>query len=155
QGTDRASPRLVYVGQAKQVYALEVDRILGEREIITRSLGPLLFDSRLATGAAVLEDGRPALVLNPGEVLVRAGLRTRGGRTEAPRPPIRRHVLVVEDSIITRSLIADAVRALGYEVAEADNGLMALEKLAEARYDLVLSDLEMPQMDGFELLRRV
>jgi len=153
--TDRVSPRLVYIGQAKQVYALEVDRILGEREIITRSLGPLLVASRLATGAAVLEDGRPALVLNPGEVLVRAGLRTRGARVEAPQPSTRRNLLVVEDSIITRSLIADALRTFGYEVAEADNGLMALEKLAEARYDLVLTDLEMPQMDGFELLRRI
>jgi two-component system chemotaxis sensor kinase CheA/two-component system sensor histidine kinase and response regulator WspE len=148
-------PRLVYVGQAKQVYALEVDRILGERELITRPLGGILQESRIVSAAAVLEDGRPALVLNVQELVGRAGVRVRGARKPTTASPSRRRVLVTEDSLITRSLIADALRAVGYDVAEAEHGVQALEKLSQGRFDLLLSDLEMPVMNGFELLGKV
>jgi two-component system chemotaxis sensor kinase CheA len=137
--------------------AVAVDQFLGEEELLLRPFqategGPLL------SGGALLGTGRIALVLNP-EAIVTAGLEvpaagTVPARGSASAPP-RRRILVVDDSLTTRTLEQSILEAAGYEVVAAVDGAEAWRLLNERGCDLVVADVEMPRMDGFELCRAV
>ncbi|HEX7238866.1 MAG TPA: response regulator, partial [Longimicrobiaceae bacterium] len=136
-----------------------VDEPLAEEEVVVRALerpeGPL---PHLA-GAALLGTGDVALVLDP-PALVETGLGLAGGAplaaSEGPAAgPARRRVLVVDDSITTRTLEQSTLEAAGYEVATAVDGADGWRKLQEDGADLVVSDVEMPRMSGFELCEAI
>jgi two-component system sensor histidine kinase and response regulator WspE len=106
----------------------------------------------------VLEEGDLALVVNVAELVgrARAGVSAPSvALAEPDKATARRRILLAEDSHITRQLVARSLAALGYEVAEAQNGRAALALFEAAAPDLVLTDIEMPEMDGIELIRRV
>jgi chemotaxis protein histidine kinase CheA len=153
--TDPAScPKLLLVRAESGTIALVVDAIEGTRELVIKPLGPLLAGHPVIAGTSLAVSGEVILVLNP------SGLsRTqREGRTTAVPAASRAEsspaarVLVVDDSISVRKVIVRRLRALGAEVEEVSDGLEALGKLRTGTYRLVLTDLEMPRMDGFELL---
>jgi CheY-like chemotaxis protein len=123
---------------------------------VVKPLGALA-PSRLAIGACTLDGGELAVVLSPTEVIARAlgeVPRVRAAARVAATTAHRR-ILVVEDSAITRTMIGRLLRMLGYHVAEAGDGGHALRVLDEAAPDLIITDLEMPEVDGIELLQRV
>lgn len=132
------------------------DALLGKEEIVVKSLGPLLSSLSIYLGAAILGDGRIALLLDPA-VLVHAS-RERG---TAPGPvsttePSAPKVLVVEDSLTIRELQRSILEAAGYRVQTAPNGREALTHLdRDEEIGLVVSDVEMPEMDGIELTRAI
>lgn len=139
--------------------ALAVDELLAEEEVVLRPLrirggaGPLI------SGGALLPSGRVCLVLNP-DAVISAGL---GAPAEVRIPPAeggaalpsRRRILVVDDSITTRTLEQSILEAAGYEVMTAVDGSEAWRLLQERGCDLVVADVEMPRMDGFELCRAI
>lgn len=137
--------------------AVAVDRFLGEDELVLRPLrladgGPFL------SGGALLGNGRIALVLNP-EAIVAAGLEVAAAGAEltsgsAATPPPQR-ILVVDDSLTTRTLEQSILEAAGYKVLSAVDGAEAWRLLNERGCDLVVADVEMPRMDGFELCRAI
>jgi two-component system chemotaxis sensor kinase CheA len=136
--------------------ALLVDELLGEQELTIKPLGPFLTGIRGVSGAAMLEDGLVILVLHVGNIVasaVRAQIKTTRAPVRA-EPKVRR-ALLVEDSLITRELERSMLASLGLVVEEAANGLEALEKLEAMQFDIIVSDVEMPHLDGFELSRRV
>lgn len=145
-------------------YAIACPPLLGEHELFRRPLGPTLASLGLASASAILDDGRLVLLVEPGaliDVRHRAAAPRLASPPEpdiskpGPSPGKRPRVLVVDDSAIVRELLVELLRASGLEVEAVEDGLAALELLARARVDLVVSDLEMPRVDGFELVARI
>lgn len=137
--------------------ALLVDRVLGGREIVVKSLGSHLRHVRGVWGATVMGDGAVVLILNPAELVRDAGPRRRA--TAPPKAPAAAApgaytIMVVDDSPSVRRVVATLLQRAGWEVMLAKDGLDALEVLHHAGrpVDLILLDVEMPRMDGFELL---
>ena len=123
---------------------------------MVKSLGPLLASLSMYLGAAILGDGRIALLVDPA-VLVRASAEQRGAGAAAP-PPVRSRpkVLVVEDSLTIRELQRSILEAAGYRVQTACDGRDALTHIdRDDGIDLVVTDVEMPEMDGIELTRTI
>src|SRR5690606_28346083 len=123
-------------------------------EIVVKPLGERLDGVKFVTGAAVLPDGDLALVVSA-SALIAAFLRLAPG-SMARRPVetqqhVAKRLLVVEDSMTTRLLVASVLEASGYTVEAAIDGLDAWEVLEARDVDLVVSDVEMPRMDGIEL----
>jgi two-component system chemotaxis sensor kinase CheA len=150
----RRLPALL-VGAAKRPMAVIVDRMADEREVVVKPLGPLMEKQRRYSGAVQLGDGRLVLLLNPLtlEQLSRgAAVAVAAARDTSARRP---RLLVADDSFATRELIRSILHAAGYDVTTAVDGLDALDKLRADPYDLVVSDVEMPRVDGFTLTSRI
>ena len=135
-----------------------VDEVLDEAEVVLKELGRFLEKEKVevVTGATVLGSGEVVLILDPA-TLIRAARGAPVAPVEAagaPPPPPGR-LLVVEDSLIARDLERTILESAGYRVDVALDGVDALEKLRAERYDLVITDIEMPRMDGFALLERI
>jgi two-component system, chemotaxis family, sensor kinase CheA len=111
---------------------------------------------RFLFGATIMGDGNPALILNVADLFA-ASLEadTPSPRRAQPDEAHLGSVLVVDDSITTRTMEQTILRAHGYRVQTALSGEDALEKAAGERFDLVISDVEMPGINGFELTRRL
>jgi len=143
---------LVRVGERD--VALRVDELLEETEIVVR---PVRAHGRIAvphvSGAALLADGSVALVLNVTAAIATAlGLPGEALPAEQPEQAVaRKRVLVVDDSITTRTLEASVLEAAGYDVLTAVDGADGWRVLQERGADLVVSDVEMPRMDGLQL----
>lgn len=140
-----------------QSAAVAVDRVLEERVQAILPLKGLLSRYPHLSGATPLADGTLAMVLSAphlvstvhGRELKLMAMPTRR-REEA-----RRRVLVVDDSPLTRELLVQLLESVGYVVVQASDGGEALERLAREAVDIVVSDLEMPNVDGLELTRRL
>jgi CheY-like chemotaxis protein len=147
-------PKLLLVRADGGLLAVLVDSIEGTGELVVKPLGPLLSGHPSVAGTSLSVTGEIVLTLNPSGLARQAGARGRHGTSsaEARRAPRAVPVLVVDDSISVRTVVARYLRALGHEVEEASDGLEALGRLRTRAYGLVVSDLEMPRMDGFELL---
>lgn len=146
---------LVILGPANRPLALLVDKLVDEREVVVKSLGALLHEQRLCTGAIALPDGRLVLVLNPLAIAARAREWGKPVALPAPTKLQPAKLLVAEDSFTTRELLRSMLQSAGYVVETAINGQDALDKLNHNSYDLLVSDVEMPLLTGFELTRRV
>lgn len=160
---------------AGQRLALHVDEILGNREVVVKNLGPQLAQLPGLAGISVLASGAVALIYNPvalaavyGEqarVLHRTAVNASAHAGEqadlsavaTPSVVVNEVplILVVDDSITVRRVTQRLLKREGYRVALASDGLDALEKLQEEKPTVVLSDIEMPRMDGFDLARNI
>ncbi|MBI3024446.1 MAG: response regulator, partial [Candidatus Tectomicrobia bacterium] len=135
---------------------LLADEILGDREGLVKELRPPLARVRNVAGAGLLGTGQLVLILRPGDLL-----RSMRGAPPAalPAPPEEEArqmaVLVVDDSITTRTMEKNLLEAAGYRVRVAADGLEGWTALREGDFDLVVSDVDMPRMDGFELTARI
>jgi two-component system chemotaxis sensor kinase CheA len=134
-----------------------VDAFLDERETVVKELGLAPSAMGLATGGVPLEDGTVAVLLNVSAVFERFRSKRGAPGLKAAETPARKRsrVLVVDDSITTRSLERSILEAHGYEVRVAVDGVEALAKLRAEQSDLVIADVRMPRMDGFELLEHM
>lgn len=136
--------------------AIACDRVLGDQDVVTKSLGPLLARAPGFLGAAILDDGGVALILDPSHLLER---HSAGSRTVAAAEPERHgipSVLVVDDQFTVRELQRSILETAGYRVETAQDGRRALERIDRSPdIDLVVTDVQMPEMDGFELLRAI
>lgn len=141
--------------------ALRVDHVLGEREMVVKPLEPPLNGVRHMAGGTLGRDGDIILVLNVGGLLATAlsvDTQSPGTRVVAHTPPEARlapRILVADDSITTRTLEQGILESAGYRVHTTADGEEAWEALHNGNFDLLISDVEMPGIDGFELTRRV
>ena len=164
----RTTP-VVVVRSAQQRLALQVDEVLGHQEAVVKHLGPQLSRMPGLAGMSVLASGTVALIYNPlvlaavygdaARALSQASPRQWDPSAPAPldsgsaaRPPTPL-VLVVDDSLTVRRVTQRLLVREGYRVQLAKDGLEALERVAAERPAVVLTDIEMPRMDGFELVR--
>jgi len=132
--------------------AVACERLLGSRDLILRPLPPELQGSKLLNAAALLAGGEPILVLSP-RALVDAALEDRSGT--GARPSGRATILVADDSITMRALLRNALEASGYRVRVASDGEEALRIALADSIDLIVSDVRMPRLDGYELTARL
>ncbi len=138
--------------------AIAVDHLVDEREAIIKDTNLPDSASGLTAGGIPMEDGSVAVMLNVNGLFERFG-RNREAPAIAPPPakrqPPKNRILVVDDSLTTRSLEKSILEAHGYEVQLAVDGLEALERLRVDVPDLVISDVMMPRMNGFQLLEKI
>ncbi len=151
------APAIVVTAAGRRI-AAACDRLLGEDEVVVKPLGTLLPSAHGYLGAAILGDGRIALLLDPAS-LSRGG----GGRRKTVTPvtavetkTLAPKVLVVEDSFTVRELQRSILEAAGYRVETARDGKEGFELVSsDDEIELVITDLEMPEMDGLELTRAI
>jgi two-component system chemotaxis sensor kinase CheA len=139
--------------------AFRVEEVLGEQAVLVKTLGPQLGRVRNVAGACVLGTGQVVPVLNVADLLKSAVQRPARSSTDVAAEPAvaseQPSILVVEDSITSRSLLKNILESAGYHVATAVDGIDAYTALKSAAFDLVVSDVEMPRMDGFDLTAKV
>jgi two-component system chemotaxis sensor kinase CheA len=147
----------VLIGGTQRLLSLLVDQLLDEREAVVKPLGPIFENQRRYNGAVQLGDGQLVLLLNPVSLVqsARGIAQTARSSSVSLSTQQRPHLLVVEDSFTTRELIRSILQSAGYDVTAAIDGLDALDKLRVQSYDLVVTDVEMPRVDGFELTTRI
>ncbi len=151
----RAPGRLpaVVIDYASRRLALTCDKIVGPREIVVKSLGPLLSPLPLYVGGTISGSGKVQLILDPA-ALVRLAYPDEAA-AQAARSRSAGRVLVADDSRAVREAMALLLERAGYQVDHAGTGLSAWRMLGRARYDALVTDLEMPEMGGVELIERV
>lgn len=152
---DTAQVPLLMIRAGDLRVALRVDALLGGREIVVKPVGPQLARIPGVFGATILGDGAVVVILDVAALLRRAAaLREKGDAPVqiVPQPVVRQRpvVMVVDDSITMRKVSARVLEREGYEVATAKDGMDALEQVNERVPDVILLDLEMPRMDGYE-----
>jgi two-component system chemotaxis sensor kinase CheA len=149
---------LVVLGSGRQRVAFQVDEILGEQEVLVKTLGRQLVRVRNIAGASVLGSGEVVAVLNVPDLLksaVKWGSSLPTLSEEKSEQAARRSIMVVEDSITSRSLLKNILESAGYRVTTAVDGMDAYTTLKTGAFDLIVSDVEMPRMDGFDLTTKV
>lgn len=147
---------------AAQRVAVHVDEVLGNQEVVVKNLGPQLSNMPGLAGMSVLPSGAVVLIYNPVALATVYGSRVdeyiqadKAGVAEPAVVSAVPLVMVVDDSITVRRITQRFLQREGYRVVLAADGLQALEKLADEVPAVVLSDIEMPKMDGFDLLRNI
>jgi two-component system chemotaxis sensor kinase CheA len=152
-------PPAVVVAAGGRRAAVVCDRLLGEEEVVVKSLGSLLDGGRRYLGAAILGDGRIALILDSASLIrapARDGRRAEVATATDARTAVASKVLVVEDSFTVRQLQRSILETAGYRVSTARDGRDALARLAEEEdIALVVTDVEMPELDGIELVEAI
>jgi chemotaxis protein histidine kinase CheA len=156
-----AWPKLLVVRSAGGLIGLIVDAIEGTEELVIKSLGSLLAGHPMISGTSCSASGEVISILNLaglhhwvalGAAPEQSGPLMERGDGGSHAPPA---VLVVDDSISVRKVVARHLQAMGLDVDEAADGLEALARLRSRSYRLVLTDLEMPRLDGFELMAEI
>lgn len=150
---------VVVLSYREQLLGCLVDRTLGLQDVVVKSLGNQLKSLNYVSGATLLGAGTPALIVAVADLYearhASEGTRLREAHAARQARARRGKILVVDDSITTRTMEKNILETHGYEVTIAITGFDALEKLAQDRFDLMVSDVEMPGMTGFELTKKV
>ncbi|HWH84849.1 MAG TPA: Hpt domain-containing protein [Burkholderiaceae bacterium] len=165
---------VVIIRSAQQRIALHVDEVLGNQEVVVKHLGPQLSRLPGLAGITLLASGAVALIYNPVALATLYGEAAReatraafagappvadaghgGAASAVADEPLAPLVMVVDDSLTVRRVTQRLLVREGYRVVLAKDGLDALERLSEAVPAIVLSDIEMPRMDGFDLVRNM
>ncbi len=151
------NPPAIVIESLGRRAAVACDKLLGEEEVVIKSLGAILSGMPGYLGAAILGDGRIALVLDPSHLLSKVSTEVWAmDKTEETEEREAGVVLVVDDQFSARELQRSILETAGYRVEVARDGQEALRRVGEiADLDLVLTDVQMPEMDGFELLEAI
>ncbi|QJE00604.1 response regulator [Massilia forsythiae] len=154
----RSAPVMILRSGAARL-ALQVDQVLGNREVVVKNIGPQLARMPGIAGATVLGSGEIVLILDPVILAGQGAARTGAGaavQASAALPAgLGATLMVIDDSLTVRRVTQRLLEREGYRVLLAKDGVDALERMQETRPDLMLVDIEMPRMDGFDLTRHV
>ncbi len=146
------------LGTADHRIAFGVDEVLNEQEVLVKDLGKQLVRVRNVGAATILGTGKIVPILNVSDLMksaVRVSSQARALPAAAVEPQARKSILVVEDSITSRTLLKNILETSGYDVRTAVDGADAFASLKTGEFDLVVSDVDMPRMNGFDLTARV
>lgn len=138
--------------------AIHVDEILGNQEVVMKPMGTQLAHVPGMIGATVLGDGSIVLVINPVQLANREALSSGAIKVSSITPVLekaKRIALVVDDSLTMRKVLSRVLEREDFEVVTANDGMDAIMKLQSFTPDIILTDIEMPRMDGFEFSRHV
>lgn len=154
---------VVVLGDQTAAYGLVVDSFLGERELVVQPLDPRLGKIKDIAAGSLMEDGSVVLILDVEDVLrsaERLASTGRLGRVDSHRPVTtvrmtRKRVLVIDDSLTVRELERKLLVSGGYDVEVAVDGMDGWNAIRAGHFDLVITDVDMPRLDGIELVRRL
>jgi two-component system chemotaxis sensor kinase CheA len=151
---------VVVVEHGNQRLAVVIDELVEEQDIVVKRLEPPLDNLKFVAGVTILEKGEVVPILHVHE-LIKSGQTTgtrggeRDGKLSRTKEEPKRNVLVVEDSLTTRELMKNIIKSAGFNVETAPDGVEALNQIAGKHLDLIVTDIEMPRMDGFEMTERI
>ncbi|MCJ7588653.1 MAG: response regulator [Candidatus Aminicenantes bacterium] len=149
---------VIVLASAEKRIAFLVDEVLQELEVLVKGLGNQLSRVRNIAGATVLGTGKVAPVLNVPDLMksaVRSAATARKEAVAGTAPAKKANILVVEDSITARILLKNILETAGYQVATAVDGADAFTQIRTGEFDLAVSDVDMPRMNGFELTTKI
>lgn len=164
---ESAGPRydefhVIIIGDHLSRYGVVVDRFIGQRELSVQSLDPRLGKVQDISAASLTEDGTPALVIDVDDLVRSIDTMIRGGPLGTLKPyadvlshKVRKRILVVDDSLTVREIERKLLESFGYRVDVAVDGMDGWNAVRRAKYDLVLTDVDMPRMDGIELVNSI
>lgn len=150
--------RIIVLGYAEKRLAFKVDDVLEEQQVLVKGLGRLLNRVKNISGATILGTGKIIPVLNIAD-LMKSGVVSSMGRRDSlieenqEIKPLK--ILVAEDSITSRTLLKNILETAGYVVTTAVDGLDAFTRAMSGEFDLIVSDVDMPRMNGFELTVKI
>ena len=157
-GAPRRYTPVLLVRSGVEAIAIEVDDMLGNQEVVVKNIGPQLARVPGIAGATVLGTGEIVMILNPVPLAARpapAYAVTTAPHQQRPELAAQARIMVVDDSLTVRKITGRLLAREGYRVLTARDGVEALELLAQSVPDVMLVDVEMPRMDGFDLTRNV
>lgn len=150
---------VIVIGDAHHAYGLIVEKLLGERELVVQPLDPRLGKVKDIAAGALMEDGLPVLIVDTDDVIRSVDRIVSDSRmTSVPlgaasgAARVRKRVLVVDDSLTVRELERKLLGARGYDVDVAVDGMDGWNAMRTGQFDLVVTDIDMPRMDGIELV---
>ncbi len=151
---------VMLLGTAEKRVAFSIDRVINEQEVLVKSLGKQLSRVRNVAGATVLGSGQVIPILNVSDLMqsavrVSSSPITIGERKKEDAETMKKSILLVEDSVTSRMLLKGILESAGYQVKTAVDGVEAYTTLKTDHFDLVVSDVEMPRMNGFELTAKI
>lgn len=153
---------VVILGERAKRFGVVVDRFLGEQQLVVAPLDPRLGKIKDITAGALMPDGSPVLILDVDDLIRSVELLVSGGRLDRVQPAQaqaaggrRKRVLVVDDSLTVRELERKLIGNAGYEVEVAIDGMDGWNAARTQPFDLVVSDIDMPRLDGIELVRLI
>ncbi|MDP2784448.1 MAG: Hpt domain-containing protein, partial [Sulfurimicrobium sp.] len=141
-----------------QRVAVHVDELIGNREIVVKNIGPQLARVPGVAGATVLGNGKVVLILNPVQLAQRQGIPSLLAQRQSAvqqLPAALPVIMIVDDSLTVRKITSKLLTREGYQVVTAKDGVDALQALEDVTPQVMLVDIEMPRMDGFELTKNV
>jgi two-component system, chemotaxis family, sensor histidine kinase and response regulator WspE len=164
-GTELGAPEgdlpVVVLGERQARCGLIVDRFLGERELVVQQIDTRLGKIKNISAAALMEDGAPVLIVDVEELMRSIEELLAAGRLGTPRrdalaPSIRpKRILAVDDSLTVREMERELLSGKGYQTDVAADGVEAWNAVRSGIYDLVITDFDMPRMNGIELTGRI
>jgi two-component system sensor histidine kinase and response regulator WspE len=152
---------VVVLGERLNRSGLVVDRFMGERSLVVHTLDPRLGKVQDICGASGLENGDPCLIIDVDDMLRSIDILIAGGRldrikdSETTTTHAGKRILVVDDSITVREVERNMLATRGYQVDVAVDGMDGWNAVRMSDYDLVISDVDMPRMNGFEFVRLI
>lgn len=152
---------VVVAGEQEDIYGLIVDGFVGQRELVIQTLDPRLGKIRNISAAALMDDGAPVLILDVDDMLRSLEKITATGRLNTVRTGAHedrkrsKRVLIVDDSLTVRELERKLLTQHGYEVEVAVDGMDGWNAVRAADFDLVITDIDMPRLDGIGLLKLI
>ncbi len=152
---------VIVLGFVDQRIGFIVDAVLYEQEVLVKSIGRPLLRVRNVAGATILASGTPAVILNTTDLFKSAvHLAAASGPATSRAPKVvaakgTRRILVTDDSVTSRMLLKNILESAGYLVTTAIDGMDALTALKSGDFDLLVSDVDMPRMNGFDLTAKV
>ena len=154
---------VVVISDQSNVYGLVIDKFLGERDLVVRPLDPRLGKVRDISASALMDNGLPVLIMDVSDLVQSIDNLLNSGqmrpvdlnKAKKAKGNARQRILVVDDSITVREMTRKLLQNRGYDVDVAVNGMDAWIAIRSNHYDLVLSDVDMPRMNGIELVKQI
>ncbi len=148
---------VVILGQAEKKFGLIVDEVLEKQQVVIKNLGSFLGDVKHMSGATIFGDGSIALILDVAGIVssipyISKKVEDRGAFDAMSEA---KQVLLVDDSLSGRIAQREMLERIGYFVDVASSGMQALTKLTERKFDVIVTDINMPRMDGYEFTQKV
>ena len=160
QPEDQAYVSVLLLRSSSHNIALHIDEVIGNQEAVMKPIGVQLARVPGMVGATVAGDGRVVLIINPvqlanRDLLAVGSVLVKKSKLNAPVVKVKSRILVVDDSLTMRKVLGRLLEREGFEVLVAKDGMDAMQLLQETTPDAILTDIEMPRMDGFALARNI
>ncbi len=154
---------VVVISDQSNAYGLVIDKFLGERDLVVRPLDPRLGKVRDISASALMDNGLPVLIMDVSDLVQSIDNLLNSGqirpvdvnKAKKAKGNARQRILVVDDSITVREMTRKLLQNRGYDVDVAVNGMDAWTAIRSNHYDLILSDIDMPRMNGIELVKQI